>query len=75
MWYDVTLIDNATSLIYMKLLCSTTATVATVKMSIKEVNKYKEGKFYYILHVSDLNKWRGATYVTLFKTSSCYISN
>lgn len=60
----------------MKLLCSTTATVATVKMSIKEVNKYEKGnQFYYILHVSDLNKWRGATYVTLFKTCSCYISN
>lgn len=58
----------------MKLLCSTTATVATVKMSIKEVNKYKN-QFYYILHVSDLNKWCGATYVTLFKTCSCYISN
>lgn len=56
----------------MKLLCSTTATVATVKMSIKQVNKYKkENQFYYILHVSDLNKWRGATY----EHCSCYISN
>lgn len=60
----------------MKLLCSTTATVATVKyQSMKWINTKKENQFYYILHVSDLNKWRGATYVTLFKTCSCYISN